>query len=824
LTRIEGEPADLELVERLRRQEQLLREAGELAHVGGWEFDPATGEGAWTAEIARIHDLDPEDPTSVGIGLSYFHGESRRRIEAAVAAAVTHGTPYDLELELVTPAGRRKWVRTIGRPEVVDGRVVRVRGSMQEITERVLAARRLELRDAVSRVLAEAPSLAEATPRLLEAIALAEGWEYGALWQVDPVRRRLISSGAWAAPGVPSAALIERTRSLAIERGQGMPGRIWESGLPVRCDLRLDRDYLRREEALDAGLVTAVGIPLVARGAVVGVLDFLAATDREIDPALLDTLRAVGEQVGQFLDRRRAIEALERYVAASPSVIYALEVVPGGGLRPAWRGGALERLTGWTEAEALDRTWWLENVHPDDRAKVPLSDPFEGPGDSQVSEYRFRRKDGGWIWIRDEERLLRDAGGDPTEIVGSWTDVTARVELEAKLRQAYKLEAIGRLAGGVAHDFNNLLTIVCGNAELLERQVPADGRAAQLVDEILQTVDRGAALTRQLLTFSRSQELAPEPLDLAALVVRSAAMLRRLIGEDVEIEIASAGDPLPVRADRSQLDQVLLNLVVNARDAMPKGGRLTIELAEAELGGRAVAAAPGVAPGRFVRLTVADTGHGMTPEVRARIFEPFFTTKPPGRGTGLGLATVFGVVRQSGGLIEVETAPGGGTRFDLFFPWADLEPSILSASPPPAEPSESKPGHETILLVEDEAGLRRLAERALSALGYRVLAAGSGEEALRAAAEHHGAIHLLLTDLVMPGMGGAELAAALRPLRNGLRVLFMSGYAEGTALPGDDNGNPPQIHLVKPFALSQLGQVVRRALDAPPSPGPADAG
>jgi CheY-like chemotaxis protein len=211
---------------------------------------------------------------------------------------------------------------------------------------------------------------------------------------------------------------------------------------------------------------------------------------------------------------------------------------------------------------------------------------------------------------------------------------------------------------------------------------------------------------------------------------------------------------------------------------------------------------------------VVDTGHGMTPEVRARIFEPFFTTKPPGRGTGLGLATVFGVVRQSGGLIEVDTAPGRGSRFDLFFPRAVLEPSILAPSAPPTAPSESKPGHETILLVEDEPGLRRLAERALSALGYRLLVAGSGEEALRAAAGHPGPIHLLLTDLVMPGMGGAELAAALRSLRPRLRVLFMSGYAEGSALPGDENGNPPQIHLVKPFALSKLGQVVREALDA----------
>lgn len=809
---------DRAMVERLLRQEQLLREAGELAHVGGWEFDPATGEGTWTAEIARIHDLDPDDPTSVDVGLSYYHGESRRRIEAAVAAAMAHGTPYDLELELVTPAGRRKWVRTIGRPEVVDGRVVRVRGSMQEITERVLAARRLELRDAVSRVLAEAESLAAATPRLLEAIAVAEEWDCGALWQVDAARRRMVSSGAWSAPGVAAEALLERTRSISVERGHGLPGRVWESGRPERLDLRADSDYLRREEALAAGMTAALGIPVTAGGEVIGVLDFLARSVRDVDPALLDTLRAVGEQIGQFVQRRRAVEALERYVAASPSVIYALELVDGGGLRPMWRGGALERLTGWTEAEALGRAWWLENVHPDDRAGIPLSDPFEGPDDYQVSEYRFRRKDGGWIWIRDEERLLRDARGEPTEIVGSWTDVTARIELEAKLRQSYKLEAIGRLAGGVAHDFNNLLTIVCGNAELLEKQVPPDGRAAQLVEEILQTVDRGAALTRQLLTFSRSQELAPEPLDLTGLVVRSATMLRRLIGEDIEIEIAGSEEPLPVLADRSQIDQILLNLVVNARDAMPGGGRLSIALADVELGARELAAAPEVDPGRFVRLSVADTGHGMTPEVQARIFEPFFTTKPPGRGTGLGLATVFGVIRQSRGFIEVESAPQRGTRFDLYFPYADLELRTVIAPPPPmAEaPNPSRPGQETILLVEDEAGLRRLAERALGSLGYRVLVSGSGEEALRAAAEHRAPIHLLLTDLVMPGMGGAQLAAALRTSRPELRVLFMSGYAEGSALPPDENGKTPTIHLVKPFALSQLGHVVRQALDAPP--------
>ena len=807
------EPADRELRERVLRQEQLLREAGELAHVGGWEFDPATGRGSWTSEIARIYDLDPADPTSVELGLSYFRGDSRLRIEAAVAAAIERGWPYDLELELTTPAGRRKWVRTIGRPEVVDGRVVRVRGSMQEITERVLAGRRLALRDAVSRVLAEADSLATAAPRILAAIGDTEAWDFGTIWQVDLDGRRLVPTGFWSSPQVDTRPLLERTRSISLERGESFVGRVLASGQPELSDLTLEPKYARAAEAAAAGMVSALAIPLVLRGEVTGVAEFLAREPHALDPALVDALLAIGEQIGQFVERRRALDALQRVVAASPSVIYALEFIPDG-LRPVWRGGALERLTGWSEAEALDRNWWLANVHPEDRPRVPTSSPFAGADDYQVSEYRFRRKDGSWMWVRDEERLQRDAAGRPLEIVGSWTDVTARVDLEAKLRQAYKLEAIGRLAGGVAHDFNNLLTIVGGNAELLARQLPPDGRPASLVEEILQTVDRGAALTRQLLTFSRAQEIETETLDLNAVVSRGSAVLRRLIGEDIELEVATDEAPAPVRADRSQLDQLLLNLIVNARDAMPSGGRLRIDVAAVELDFAAIAAAPGVEPGPYVRLSVADTGHGMPPEVRARIFEPFFTTKPVGRGTGLGLATVFGVVRQSGGFIEVDTAPGRGTRFDLFLPRVEAAPEPAPGAPESA--AEARTGCETILLVEDESGLRRLAERALSSLGYRVISAAHGEEALRLSAERREPIDLVVTDLVMPGMGGIELAESLRIARPGLRVVFMSGYAEGSALALDDSGNVPVIHLVKPFALSKLGQVVRQALDSPP--------
>jgi signal transduction histidine kinase len=397
------------------------------------------------------------------------------------------------------------------------------------------------------------------------------------------------------------------------------------------------------------------------------------------------------------------------------------------------------------------------------------------------------------------ERELRDAA-----------ERAQRQQLEAQLQQAQKLEAIGRLAGGIAHDLNNLLLVIGGSSDLLLGMIdPADPRHGH-VTEIAKASARGAALTRQLLAFSRHQILEPEILDLNAVVVDVDQMLRRVIGEDVELELRLDPASGRVRADPHQVQQVIVNLAVNARDAMPRGGTLTLATATVDLDGDPTREYAPVPPGRYVRLTVRDTGCGMDPETRAHIFEPFFTTKEPGRGTGLGLATVYGIVKQSGGYIHVVSSAGAGSTFEVYLPHMA---QVIEPLPPRAPSPESLRGTEVILLVEDDEQVRSLVRGILQAHGYTVLEATRADDALQLSERHDGPIDLLLTDLIMPGISGHELAQRLNVHRPRARVLYMTGYTDEAVLRhGVDAG---LLVLQKPFTATTLARRVRAVLDTP---------
>ena len=379
------------------------------------------------------------------------------------------------------------------------------------------------------------------------------------------------------------------------------------------------------------------------------------------------------------------------------------------------------------------------------------------------------------------------------------------------MRQAQRMEAVGRLAGGMAHDFNNLLTVIRGYSELLlGRLGPADAMRKD-TEEIKKAADRATGLTRQLLSFSRRQFVETKVLDLNALVANMDGMLRRLIGEDL-VELSAELDPSPchIKADSGQIEQVVMNLVVNARDAMLKGGRLTVETRNVRIGEEVRLDAVGVAPGSYVLLAVRDTGHGMDAEVRSHLFEPFFTTKEKGRGTGLGLSTVYGIVQQSGGSITVESAPGHGAIFRIYFPRVEQEALEVRAG---AEAVDPMHGRETILLVEDEPAVRGLVNETLRLHGYTVLAARHGIEALLASAKCVGPIHLLLTDVVMPQMSGPEVAEKILIARPDIKVLYMSGYPDHPVF--DQDGVIHQTgFLQKPFSPPVLVQKVREVLDS----------
>ncbi|MCK5798405.1 MAG: PAS domain S-box protein [Deltaproteobacteria bacterium] len=493
-------------------------------------------------------------------------------------------------------------------------------------------------------------------------------------------------------------------------------------------------------------------------------------------------------------------------------------------LRVTFVSPAVFRIRGITPEEAMGQTL-PEFIAPGSLAEVRsiiekrlqlIRDGGPGAWESLIFEAEQLHKNGTMVWVSIHATLLRGDDGKLAGVVGVTHDISARKEseaaresLQAQFLQAQKMEAIGRLAGGVAHDFNNLLSVIIVNASLAQEGISPDDRRESL-SEISQAAKRAADLTRQLLAFSREQIIAPEVLDLSALVERVHPMLVRLIGEDLILEKKLHRSLGRVRVDAGQIEQCLLNLIVNARDAMPEGGDLVVETAEVVLDEAFCVRYPAVTPGEHVMLAVNDTGLGMSPEVQAKIFEPFFTTKEMGRGTGLGLATVLGIVEQHGGCVEVHSEPGRGTSFRMYFPRVEAEASPSRSSVKHAVVG----GDETILVVEDDEFVRKMAVRILRRMGYRVLRADSGEEALALASQHDGAIDLLFTDVLMPRMDGHELAMRFAELRPDTKVLYASGHSEDVIA---HHGvlREGLAFIAKPYAIDALARRIREVLDTP---------
>jgi PAS domain S-box-containing protein len=465
------------------------------------------------------------------------------------------------------------------------------------------------------------------------------------------------------------------------------------------------------------------------------------------------------------------------------------------GLQPGTFGGTFEA--------------FLERIHPDDRESVlaTIGKATTSGADFSVV-HRAVWPDGTVRWLSGAGRVLLDEHGEALRSVGISLDDTERRTLEERYRQSQKMESVGRLAGGVAHDFNNLLTVILGYCELLVEDLSPDDPRQSEIAEIQKAGERAGGLTRQLLAFSRKQIIEPTQFDLNLLLFDLQSMLERLIAEDIRIVLRLGPEPALVKADRGQVEQVVMNLAVNARDAMPEGGTLTIETANVELDEHSATMHLAVTPGSYVRLTMTDTGTGMTPQVQARLFEPFFTTKEPGKGTGLGMATVYGIVTRCGGSVGVDSEVGKGTSFTMHFPKSEAVETLVGA---PAQVGGPLVGTETVLVVEGEDELRELARRLLHWQGYTVLVAANADEAVRLFTGNP-SIDVLITDAVMPGAGGPELTSRLVEQRPALKVIYMSGYTEDTIV---QHGvvKPGVAFLNKPFTSATLGRKVRQVLE-----------
>jgi PAS domain S-box-containing protein len=595
----------------------------------------------------------------------------------------------------------------------------------------------------------------------------------------------------------------EFARMCGLGKAEAMLGRSWNE-VSIRPELGARRDIVRDE--------------LAQRGKWFGELTVRDTKGNELPVEMAVTAMSGGGVVcvsRDLTDRVRAQKAQEEAESKYQMIVErvaAISYIAQLGVKGQWRyvSPQIESILGFSQEEWLtDSENWVRHVHPDDHSAVQEAEDACLAGRAFQAEYRVARKDGKVIWVSDSAVVVQGADGIRL-MEGIIVDITERKQLEGQLQQSRRMEAVGRLAGGIAHDFNNLLTIIKGYTELAtqRKEVPATVRAD--IEHIEDASERAAGLVRQLLAFSRKQVLQPKNLDLNASVLGLEKLLTRLIGEHIEMKTIVAAGLGTIKADPAQVEQVLMNLVVNARDAMPTGGRIIVETNNVDLDRTYASEHVTVKPGRYVMLAVSDTGTGISAETAAHIFEPFFTTKGGTKGTGLGLATVYGIVKQSGGYIWVYSEPGKGATFKVYFPRVD-EPAQSDTRVKTEK--HAKGGTETVLLVEDDETVRELAEVILARQGYRVIGADSPKKAEEIAMKRAQEIDLVLTDVIMPAMSGRELVKKLLARNAKMRVLYMSGYTDNVIAEGGvlEEG---LAFLQKPFTPLALAQKVREVLDA----------
>lgn len=590
-------------------------------------------------------------------------------------------------------------------------------------------------------------------------------------------------------------------------------------------DVRSDRSVERwRVEMVERGYLSSAAFPLMIGGKAVGTLNLYSFEENSFDEEELGLLAELTRDISYALEvqqlerqRLRADADLraseERFRELAETIQDMFWIMDPIDRRTLYISPASETILGRSCKSLYEQPdSWFDAVHPDDQDRIRRAVGSLVDGDEYDIEYRIIRSDEQVRMIHDLAYPVRDEAGQLLRIVGVARDITEQRSLEDQLRQSQKMDAVGQLAGGVAHDFNNILSIIIMQAQLTEATVELPDKVRETLHEIRAAADRAANLTRQLLLFGRRQVIQPSDVDLNGIVTQLTKMLERIIGEDVRLELDLCAEPLMTRADPGMLEQLLMNLSVNARDAMPQGGRLLIESAKRCVDEAELSRNPAASAGSHVWLSVSDEGCGMSPETASRAFEPFFTTKEVGRGTGLGLATVFGIVKQHKGWINVTSEPEHGTRIEVFLPSGTAGATVEPLTSERAQENSCR-GNETVLVVEDEPGVREMVRTVLERNGYRVMEAANGADAIRLVEGYEGALDLLLTDIVMPGgLNGWDLGRRLLRDDPQLKVLYFSGYSAEIAERKIELSHQ-ETFLQKPLSADVLLEAVRNCLD-----------
>ena len=758
----------------LRASQTMLATAENIAGVGSWNWNIATNELIWSDEMCRMFGYTPGRFTDIYEGwMVCVHPDDQKRVQEAIDAAVAGLRPYDIEYPIIARDGARRIIHAKGEIfRDADGKPVRMVGMCHDMTERKRAE--AEMRESRQRL----------------ELAL-QGGGLG-IWDWYPQTGAVVYSDLWA-------QMLEYRLDEVEPHVDFFKQHVHPADLPGTLD-RLTRHIEGR-----LPMYQSEHRLRTKSGSWIWVLDRGRVAEMDKDGRVV---RVTGV-ISDITERKRAEEQLRKLSLAVEQSSNIIIITNTEGVIE-YVNSKFTEVTGYSAEEAIGRSPAVFNSRlTSDQKYAEFWAALTAEGEWR-GEFLNRKKDGELFWCEEHIAPIHDSSGKITHFVAVETDVTDRRKTAEQLEQAQKMETAGHLAGGIAHDFNNLLTIIQGNLELLHERLAGQGEACGLADRALHAAARSAELVNQLLLFSRQQFLQPRAVDVHALIERMKGLLSSMITETITVSISAPDDLWHAFVDPAQLENALLNLALNARDAMPQGGTLSIEAENVELILDRLPAGSNIVPGSFVHIRVADTGTGMLPEVLQRAFEPFFTTKEVGKGSGLGLSMVYGFIKQSGGHIEIDSAPDRGTRVDLYL--KRTEPERVAEAP--EGEAHALAGEETILVVEDNPDVREIAVRLLNKLGYRIIEARNGPAAL-AILESSQAIDLLFTDIVMPGaMSGAELARRARNLRPGIKLLFTTGYAGEIVPRGTAQVMDGEI-LAKPYRKDELARAIWNALKTP---------